>query len=277
FTYNVFDQVTDTINLIGNIAEENYLYLHNIHKSDSLVGRAVYFNTFHLLNEKYYVKYLNHPTKIFSGLIKQLKIGYWVKTSKDTNEISLYFRNEFQKKKLISSSSNPYKKRSQRLISFKGEIKDVPSPSGSDKLFIMKKSSTVSTAIPYELLDNDSVKNTIHTPSDLNKFFLYLDIKRVFDLKYKKGLYFCQVAENRNLVLEEFERRKQEKDNLSPKITKIIWGESTSKKSKKKGITLFFETEDGQLHRFQRKPKAKTKRDQKYYSILNLKIQPNPK
>ncbi|MFK8008107.1 MAG: hypothetical protein AB8H03_17245 [Saprospiraceae bacterium] len=257
-TFNVFDQVIkgfpqyvypgDSV-----IAEENYLYLHNIDSNEFSKGRAIYFNTYHLLYEKYQKPYLNDANYFFSGIIKELKIGYWFKVG---DEISIYFE----------SFNN-----SEKAIGFKGYLQQ--NKENNNCTYLMTKSSTVATTRKNKL--GTGLSSVEEMVSRLDKTLLYVKIKNVFNLKKEEGLHFKQINPKRSFLLQNFKGKNFHspfsKSN-NPIINQIIWGKVKSSNGKKYPA-IYFKTTENQYYQFKKKKNSSEKKDKKFFSILNLPLE----
>jgi len=173
--FHTFEQVTkdDDNNFV---AEENYLYLDAIDNDEIKKGKAIFFNSYHILYPKDQRLYFNNPDTIFSYAIKELKIGSWIKKG---NEISIYFEASTTKK-------------GSKIIGHKGYLqKDSLT---NNNVFILTKSSTTATAQRFKI--NSQAK---YTTEMLDKQLLYFYVKDVFDLRKEEGLHYRQIASNRKI------------------------------------------------------------------------------
>lgn len=255
-TFNVFDQVVSGFPRFvyegdSIISEENYLYLDNIDSAGLSQGRAIYFNTHHLFYERFQKPYLNNPNYFFSGIIKELKIGYWLKVN---NKISVYFESFGDKEKVIG---------------FKGTMiyDDLR------RIFFMTESSTAATTQKNNL--GSGLSSPEEMVTRLDKTLSYVKIEDVFDLKEKKGLYFMQINPRRKFLLQKFKGKDFHPPSFNaknPLIDKIIWGKVKDKKEKNHQA-IFFKTTEGKYYHFKRKKDSKAKKDTKLFSILELPLE----
>jgi len=256
FAYHRFNQVTSD-NSSEPVCEETYLYLNEINTEKE--GRAIYFITYMILNGGSQRYHLNNKNYIFSGIIKKIEIGYWSKNEK--NELSIYF-----------TQQDKASLKSKKLIGFKGSLET--SDSKVNK-FILKKASTIPTTEKnVDIVSLDVL--------ELDKYLLYLDIDQIFDLGDKDGLEFRRVKKDRKIHICHFEEKGESDKDIETHvcvdsegnpltkpdfIEKIYWGKNSTFGYEK----ICFRTDTNKIFSFKEKKGSKSKKDQKYFSILNIK------
>lgn len=245
--YHIFDQVT-SMDSPEFISEETYLYLADPIDTTKTRGRAVYFTTYVLLNDSYKEVFLNDPYIIHSGIIREVKVGYWIA---EGNSVSIYFN---QKDKSL--------KKNEKLIGFKGMFEQ---NTDGEKILIIEKASTVATAKEF-------VYNQEPTISNIDKNLLYFDIKNVFSLNTETGLYFLPIPKYRKFSVSRFTKKKQRQpDSEYPYniIDKIVLPHVSGYEP----IEVFFkDSNNGIYYRYggsKKKKKRYKKKNTKCFSLLN--------